>query len=305
MILFFVEIRCILLQFLCDMNNDQQHGLEQQYAQNQTQILQDGRARAAIPSRADIADRTRTRLLESDDVFPSWRVREGQLFREGHGLCRAQFLPGETNPFSTGREADDVLIGPAGNTFIHDYDFGRFSYLILKPRKPVPETTIAVTKRGLDSFAIDVTLADIAPLSYMWSIDGGQWNAPGKDPQLSLAHLRSGTHHVSIVAFDRFLQTDLTPAQVALDVTLDPDTQIANWIAAFASEDYDDRNAAWHALVRQAEHSLAPLEDARKQADDDLRWWLDATVEQIQRNQRRQSENERSALERVPATKEN
>ena len=82
-------------------------------------------------------------------------------------------------------------------------------------------------------------------------------------------------------ALDAHLHIDATPAQATFAVRVTA-RDIDTWVAALSSSDYDVREAAAKSLVSKPDRALPALEEARATADDDLRWWIDTTIQLIE-----------------------
>ena len=68
-------------------------------------------------------------------------------------------------------------------------------------------------------------------------------------------------------------------------ITIDPAKQVRTLIARLSNCDFEKRKAAIKALSRQPDDSLPALKAARPKANDDQRWWIDAALQQIEREQ--------------------
>ena len=69
-------------------------------------------------------------------------------------------------------------------------------------------------------------------------------------------------------------------------IDLDPAIQIERWISALSSTAYEKRKAAVASLGAQVT-ALPALKAARPKATDDLRWWIDVAIHEIEREEAR------------------
>jgi hypothetical protein len=88
-------------------------------------------------------------------------------------------------------------------------------------------------------------------------------------------------------AIDERLNVSATPAQAAFDITIEPERQIAGYVAKLENGDSSERTRAITALQRQPAIALRALRTARATANDDQRWWIDAAIQEMERQRLR------------------
>lgn len=88
-------------------------------------------------------------------------------------------------------------------------------------------------------------------------------------------------------AIDERLNVSATPAQAAFDITIEPERQIAGYVAKLENGDSSERTRAITALQRQPAIALRALRTARETANDDQRWWIDAAIQEMERQRLR------------------
>jgi len=71
------------------------------------------------------------------------------------------------------------------------------------------------------------------------------------------------------------------------EVKVEPAQQVESLIARLGDPDFAQRKAAIEALARQPAAALPALKEARPKADDSTRWWIDAAIQQIERESKR------------------
>ncbi len=223
-----------------------------------------------------------------DNEGTSWLTWHQQLYRCRDGLSAPMFQPGEAQPFIDGRQLTSVFIDARGNAVLHTND-----YLILAPLKPPPHTLLelaanpAVAKdRVVIQLSSDAGVVE-GKERFSWRLDEGAWQALSTDTtpaSVVLDGLPGGSHRFEARSFDAALQTDATPAVLGFEVRVDPEVQIAGYIAQLGDADFSRRRAAVETLARQPERAFPALQAARlKVADESQRWWIDAALQQIER----------------------
>ncbi len=210
----------------------------------------------------------------------NWYMQDGQLFKQGMGRAAAQFSEGERHPLLGQERVVRAYMDPANNTILKA-DYG-YTYMVLKPHAPAPETEISVAYDEPDSVSVTMASAAGGDPWFVWRLDGDDWSEPAKTAAVSFENMAAGVHQFEAYAIDNRLQVGETPQVARIEVEVDAAQQTAEWIAQLGSDDYEEREAAVRALVRAGRAVLPPLRKARAEADEDLQWWLDAVIEQIE-----------------------
>jgi|WetSurMetagenome_2_1015567.scaffolds.fasta_scaffold363161_1 hypothetical protein len=76
---------------------------------------------------------------------------------------------------------------------------------------------------------------------------------------------------------------DPSPASAEFETRIDPARQIAAMIQALGSPEEDRRESAVEGLARRPAIALPALQKARENTGEKLQWWIDATIQRIQR----------------------
>jgi hypothetical protein len=207
----------------------------------------------------------------------NWHVASGQLYKRGMGLSAPQFLPGEAHPFIMEHaDVTEVLPDQYGNFWLRSL---YSEYVLLKPRAPLPDTEITVSPDAPDAVTVSLSCRATGEPWYVHRLDKGPWGKPRKDSRFRITELSAGTHRLEVFAIDPLLQVEPECATVEIGINVAADEQIAGWIAQLTSDDYEEREAAVKALGRQGDEALAALKKARQDANDDLKWWIDAAIQ--------------------------
>lgn len=222
----------------------------------------------------------------TDSLGRKWFPWKGDVYTAWHGLWVKQTeLSGPGSPFGDGRGIDDVLQDPAGRFFILTRPTGYYDLLVWSP-PPVPKPQVSVTLLDDDTFQIRFRSQTPGSNWLLWRLNGGAWSAPQKMGAVTLAGLPHGDYRIEVQALDRRLQP--SPSAVAVfHVRVAAAAQIARWVSALLQGTDDQREVAVAGLVQQPAAALPALQAALPGASDAARWWIEATIQQIQdRDQR-------------------
>lgn len=240
-----------------------------------------------------------------------WLLHDHTLYKARDGLCVPVFGSSTAQPFADGRSLGWAFVDPKGHAFLRsDNNVARnitAQVVTLASPGPPPQTTLAqggvfresATNVPADRIIIRLS-TDAKPIEgkarFSWRLDGGPWTplaVDGSGSDLILDGLPGGPHHIEARSFDPSLQTDITPAVFGFEVHVDPQAQIAGYIAQLSDPDYARRNAAVAALAHQPALALPALQQARAQADEARRWWIDAAQQRIERTKQAGTGNPR------------
>lgn len=207
-------------------------------------------------------------------------VAQRQLFRmtpdkQSPRLIAPLFQPDENQPFADGSSIQEAYFDHAGNVF---FDLDNNDMVLLPAPRP-PDTRAALHMVSMDGFDISCSTTANGPHWFVWRRADRPWSSPQTSPNMELREFPGGTSRVEVAVIDRYLHRDPTPAVLTIKVNIDPQAQIAGFIADLASPDYAQREKAVAALAKQPDRSLPALRAARVKASSDLQWWIDAAVQ--------------------------
>ena len=231
-----------------------------------------------------VADRDSV-FLDCEGVI--WFTRAHRLYRRRGSLEAPVFKNDEPNPFTDGRAITDVTPDGQGNAFL--YTNNRLECVLVRPIPPVPDTNLQV---ALTEDAARFRLAAVGPGKHWfeWRLDDGDWSEPSEKDQVNIEALSNGEHTFEARALDERLQVDMTPAKAPLKVGVDQRRQVDDALADLQSQDGAKREKAVEILTRRGKLALPLLKERRYQADDNLRWWIDAAIQEAERAERRHPE---------------
>jgi hypothetical protein len=219
-----------------------------------------------------------------DNLGFFWLTWNGGLYRCMPGLCVNVFGPDEINPFHAMHLLRHVFVDPNGNAFLETAS-ATMELFMIRPKSPPPKTRIVMSRKSADSFTARFDSQTGQPVTFQWQLDEGPLQL-SKDPTLSLDHLSNGPHILKVTAIDGQLNTDPAPAVAKFEIKIDSASQMALLIAQLADPDFDKRKEAVQDLARQPAATVMPaLQAARETANDDQRWWIDAALQEIERQQ--------------------
>ncbi len=219
--------------------------------------------------------------IVQDNLGTYWLTWQGELYRAVPGHCAKVFVPGESSPFHTERKMRAVYVDNRGNALLGTTMAGTQNFL-LKPRSAPPRTTVAVVPIAADAVQVRFKVESALPVETRWQLDDGPWQV-SRDNPLTLSGLANGKHRLRATSHDAELQAEGRPAETAFEIRIDPARQIADLVAGLADPDYARRKSSVDALALQPDLAVPALRAARQTADADRRWWIDATLGQIER----------------------
>ncbi len=220
--------------------------------------------------------------VDQYDILWYWMLRDGQLYRNGLGLSAPQLLPGEKCSPTRNNDIEAAELLPGGSVMLL---LSTMTWLVIRPRQPDMDTQVAVQMKDEDVAVIAISATPPGDYHYVWRLDKGPWNPPQKEPRAQLEDLKNGNHTVEVFALDQFLTPDQTSATVSFSVNVDIPARVARSIDDLRKRDYETRKAAYRRLLKVPDEALPALRAAQQGATNDTKWWIDATIQQIERNQ--------------------
>ncbi|MGB8356044.1 MAG: HEAT repeat domain-containing protein [Chthoniobacteraceae bacterium] len=215
--------------------------------------------------------------VAADNQGACWLTWQEKLYKCGYGACVEVLAKDEPDPFADGRKITGVWIDRQGNAFLKT---GFEKQVMIAPKSPLPKATVAVEKVDGDSATVRLGAGSSGEIQFRWRLDAGPWQLT-KEKTVTLDSLPNGLHVLSATAVDAELQTG---AQVTakFKVKIDQEKQIAALIQQLSDPDFAKRKAAVAALARQPAPALSALKAARDKVGDDLRWWIDVAIQEIE-----------------------
>ena len=230
-----------------------------------------------VPPAGSVTDQPES--ITVDNLGTTWLTWHGALYRAVPGRCVQVFAPGEVNPFLAGSLVRSAFVDAHGNALL--LIAGTTMEVFLLQAKSPPRTTITVEPVGDDGQRLKWQTESAWPVQFRWRLDEGPWR-PTEDTTLTLTDLPNGPHQVTVSAQDTQLQMDANPAVARFETHVDSERQVAGLIARLSDPNYNRRKAAVDGLALQPERAVPALRRARETAGEDLRWWIEAALQQIE-----------------------
>ena len=222
--------------------------------------------------------------IVQDSSGAIWMTKNRQLWKAALGLCAPQLAPGERHPLRDGRVLQNVNLDGRGHILLSTGpQWGGESHWF---SHAAPDTRLSVKPEGAGTFSLRFASSSSSAQRdkgwFRWRMDGASWSPPQRDSSLLLEFVPSGTHRFEVAALDARLSLDPTPAKVQLRVALSPQAQLTKFLSMLRSPDYATREAGVRAFARQPARATPFLQAARRSANAELKWWIDAALEEME-----------------------
>ena len=221
--------------------------------------------------------------VRTDNLGGFWFTKDANLYRCIGDQWVSIFAPTEVTPFNSNPSLLAVDVDSQGNVFINAMtaQTQTHRYLILAKR-PAPQTTIGLKQMDEDSLMATFNPHSDGIINFRWQLDDNAWQLI-KTNSLNLEHLPNGPHLLKVTAIDDQLNMDAMPAMARFEIKIDPNRQMAILVAQLFDPDFSRRELAVEALAQQSATALPALQKARETATDDQRWWIDAAIQECER----------------------
>ena len=216
-----------------------------------------------------------------DDEEAKWFLWHDSVYTARAGLWAKQDeLSSPGSPFRYGYTIEDVLRDPFGRIFFVTRPAGFYNLVVWSP-PPVPKPALSVVPVTEDSVTVHIQEKLHGPHWFLWRLNGGAWSKPQKADTVMLTGLPRGDYRVEVQALDRRLLSSPAPAVAVFSIRVDPSAQVARWVRTLLTGTDDGREAAVTGLLKQPALALPALQAARSGASESGRWWLEAAIQQI------------------------
>jgi hypothetical protein len=148
-----------------------------------------------------------------------------------------------------------------------------------------PPAAMITTSRAVFSCRVSETMDGRSMLRYR--VDGGAWKQiplTASQQEIVVENLPNGMHKVEMRAFDELLQLSRLLSST-FEVQHDYGADIKDLIPQLS--DSSKREAAARSLVAIGKSAVPALTDRMEKADSRLRWWIQAILDEIGRNENR------------------
>jgi hypothetical protein len=261
------------------------------------------RASLEIPKKPDLSPLPEPEPAELEKLIPGARssvvdslgvrwvaTSEAQLYKMMPHQAVPALTPGEPNPFRYLRpesQLDTALTDAKGNAFLTMGAFEPLTWVILRRQGEPLRTEAKVTEVKGDEAFVGFSSIPAPPAGtkrwYRWSLDGAPWQPLQEETSLRLDALPSGRHRLKVSAVDEKLEVDPEGAEVTWDSAVGVAEMAVSILRDFAEAEADRREAAARAITGNGVAMLPALREARANADEEQRWWIDAVTQAIER----------------------
>ena len=153
---------------------------------------------------------------------------------------------------------------------------------------PVPEVKIvSASKEVITDLDVAIRYEVVkrppgSTLSFQWRIDEGAWHDT-RELTVRPSDLKDGQHlfEVRAVADGKYIQT--LPASVRFSLKADYEKAIRVAIQELRSPDFGRREVAVKRLVSLGQRAVPALRNELTGADEDVRWWIQAALAEIEK----------------------
>jgi hypothetical protein len=229
-----------------------------------------------------------TRIRLRDNSGAVWAGGFDTLWRGMDGLWTK--FPIRNAPLQMAKAIDEIQVDRAGAIWF--YTTGNFSRLFrYMPKNPAlvlswMEPPPGESKTGSFKLRARVTGID----KNIWirrQIDKGDWRrSPVEAAQQDfiLENLPNGVHTLRMQAWDELLRaSNLLECRVT--VTRDYEQEMQQWLLLLSSTDPSGRERAAKGLASIGRMALPPLTALEKEAKPEVKWWIRAIKEDIERRE--------------------
>lgn len=220
--------------------------------------------------------------IVKDNLGVYWYMLGEVLYRAIPGIRCRVFEESEAHPFITRHGLLSVYVDAHGTSFIHTASTGD-GWFLLRPKSNPPTLTFSLEQTAPDSALIHLDGPADSVLS--WRMDSGEWKITPKS-DVFVDVLENGHHTIEA----RAMNDEMMFSPVAskdIDVRIDPGVQLHMLVERLADPDYSRRESALAALAGRGSIAREVLNRSRMTASDDLRWWIDATLQELNRQEKK------------------
>ncbi len=250
-------------------------------------IIKDSEGRTAILDEPDVVPQELAKfILDTERIVKDqhgtyWGTSGHRLCRLCQGLHAAVFSENERDPFIDGRTIRTAMIDCDGNAFLTTNSVEHCVLIKSAGRPPKTSVTAAVTG---DLLRAEMHADGAGKHWFIWRLDREPWSQPSEQPVITRELLLNGEHVLEARAMDEHLEMDPKSAEARFVVAVDRSAQVSHAIAQLLSSDPLGREKAVRILVSHPTQALPALKQARVRASAAQLWWIDAAIQEIERN---------------------
>jgi hypothetical protein len=184
-----------------------------------------------------------------------------------------------------GRSVQTAITDSLGNIFLTT---SVPNECVLIKRKPPPRTSAKIEVKG-ESLRATLSANTAGRHWFSWKIDNGDWSEFAERGNVTIDSIENGRHTFVARTADESLDIDAHGAIVPFTVKVDRDKAVAEAIIDLSSADFGKRERAVGRLAGQPAIALPKLKITREKATPEVRWWIEAAIQEIERSSRNSS----------------
>jgi hypothetical protein len=250
----------------------------------------EGSGASRIPPDSFPGDKSRITISLRDEVDTSWMGNLEELYR-GIGDVWTRF-PTTGTPLFAAERLSDVLVDGSGDLWFvfQDALSRRLARYLSRGKAPALEWAKTPDLQiGKAQAVFSCRVQRMEGRGWLrYRKDGEAWRQgplTSSEQEIVLDNLTNGPHDVEIRAYDELLRPSQS-LKVAFEVKRDYQVEIRDLISLIKSYDLNQRETAARALVSIGPAAVPALTNLKEKAEPDLRWWIQAILDEIDRNKR-------------------
>ncbi len=220
---------------------------------------------------------SKPRHIVKDNLGTFWLTWRQMLYRAVPGACVPIFDEGQPSPFLMPCWLREAFVANDGEIYLHTWRPEQYCIPILP--KPLPETELAASKPSASTVHLEFHTSTGEPHWFRWRRGDQPWSEPARTATAEVRDLAAGTHRFEVVALDRWLRADPTPAVCTVEIAADAARTLTELIAALGAADFSLREQAVQSLKQRGPAVIPELKKALDGAPDDVRWWIEAAIQ--------------------------
>jgi hypothetical protein len=219
-----------------------------------------------------------------DNLGVYWMVWDGRLYKALPGVRISVFGEDQVAPFQSNPQLREAHVDQDGNAFLLTVA-STVQWFVLRAKAPPLKVVIHLRQTSEDSFQARLIAKTKGALFYRWKLDDEPWNIR-RDNLLNLDYLPNGHHNLQALAFDGQLNSAQNTSMARFETKIDSTRQVALLVATLTDPNFKNREEAIDALVRQPALAVPALQKSRITANEDVKWWIDAALQECTMSRR-------------------
>jgi hypothetical protein len=242
---------------------------------------------AALPNSLP-GDKSRLTISLRDTVDTSWMGNPEELYRGIEDLWIR--FPTAGTPLFAAEHLSNVLVDGLGDLWFVLQNGASTQLAHYVSRGKAPTLEWARPPASAIGTAQAIFLCRVRGMEgrgqLRYRSDGGIWRQiplAFPEQEIALKSLSNGIHSIEARAYDELLRSSQSLIFV-FEVKRDYEAEIRDLVSLLRSSDFNQRETVARALVSIGRPAVPALTALKEKAESDLRWWIQAILEEIDRN---------------------